>query len=161
MKTFISIIFLAVTLQAQDFFYLYDAPAQKRDCPPSVMAINLRDKTGDLLDYRKSGLGCMAPDTLVDARTGYSIATTNIPDGMSNLCARAVAVAYDASTNYTAAVIKVTGNGKKGLKEMRKADKKAKPADAIDALTARLEMLEALLRQRGIMTPGAAMQEEP
>jgi len=103
--------------------------------------------------------GIMSSNILIDARTGYSISTTNIIDGMNNLCARSVALAYDASTNYTASVTKITG-GKKSLKDMRKADKKVKPADAIDALTARIEMLEALLKQRGIMTPGAAMGEE-
>lgn len=159
MKTIISILFLAASVQAQSYYYLYDAPMQKLDCPPDCQGVNLRDRNGDVKDYRRTGLGCYQVNTLVDARTGYYVATTNITDGMSNLLARAVAVAYDASTNYTAAVVKVTGGGKT-LKDLRKANKKNKADDVVEALTARIEMLEAMIRQSGRMTPGQAMGEE-
>lgn len=160
MKTAIIIASLLISLScnAQNYFYL--SKGVPPSLPSGVKNINISDKTGDWPDYRETKLPIPSIyPALVDSRTGYSVATTNIVEGISNLCSRAVALAYDASTNYQAAVVKVTGNGK-AIKDLRKAGKKNREADAIEALTARIEMLEALLKQRGIMTPGEALQEE-
>lgn len=159
MKTLISLILStsATLFAADDYVYFAAVPAEAT----GIRIVNCRnvDDWRAWIASHPDRLPSVLP-SLMDMRTGLSITTTNISDGISNLCARAVAVAYDASTNYQAAVIKVTGNGKKKLSDLRKAAKKNKEADTLDALTARIEMLEALLKQRGIMTPGAAMGED-
>lgn len=160
MKTAIIIASLLISLScnAQNYFYL--SKGVPPSLPSGVKNINISDKTGDWPDYRETRLPIPSIyPALVDARTGYSVATTNIAQGVSNLCAKAVALAYDASTNYQAAVVRVTGGGKT-IKDLRKSAKKNKEADAVEALTARIEMLEALLKQRGIMTPTAALGED-
>lgn len=157
MKTQILLIILtALTASAQDFVMF---TTNSLPYGYGAYMVNVRDRD-EFRYWQKTHpdkLPTLIP-SLMDMRTGDSVVCTNYLEAVSSLNGRVLATISDSVTAYTNAAVAVSG--KHSLKDLRKATKKGKESNAIDALIARIEMLEAMLKQKGIMTPGAAMGED-
>ena len=170
MKTIILIILSAATLtiQAQDYFYLYDSPTQKLDCPPSVQAVNLRDKNGDVQDYLKRGLGCLAVNTLVDSASGDTVPVSrSLSQAIIDMqAAQQASVTNDSTIPPTILndllmdtnTLSLIGTNRSGFGLLRydgtkltAAQREIYQTECIQYLTARMQLLERALRRRGVV----------
>jgi hypothetical protein len=167
MKTLITLLFLTASVQAQEYYLCYT------NTPPTNATheaywVEMGNRRGDDVrqwlkhDYPEPS---QFPSVFCPADSRFEPWAGTVRATIDNLISNRIAESATltaASSNYVALASKVT-RGPHTLKDMRKAPKKTKVEDLEDKLNAvisRLEMQEEFNRQRGIMTPGAAMQED-
>ena len=167
MKTLITIFVLIATriqLQAGDFYFVSAHPTNLQ--PATVTVIDFSDRTGDRRDYIKSGLPVPAQfPAIVDTTTGdMAVQPVSIAAGKATIRAmQSSAVTnetpkffemFTLSTNSMALI----GTNRTGYALVRydgtkltAAQRETYQTECIQYLSARLQLLERALKQKGVV----------